>query len=260
MLEKLNPRRSPATVVTIIALIAALGGTAIAAGGFTSKQKKQVRKIATKVFNTNIGGASVAHAGSADTATKATKATEATKAVKATEATKASEATKAAKASDAEKLGGLAPAAYQRKIKQTCPPPESIAIVGEEGEVTCTTPVRAIRMTPAAGQNVAENLGNELQLLTVCHDGSLVAMHFQNLGSTAATLNWFYGDAEAARANGANIAGGNEESFSFVDTGPKRIEGQFIYSLPAAVMTINLHAFDGGTFCEVRGTVETASG
>jgi hypothetical protein len=25
-------------------------------------------------------------------------------------------------------------------------------------------------------------------------------------------------------------------------------------------MTINLHAFDGGTFCEVRGTVETASG
>jgi hypothetical protein len=254
MLEKLNPRRSPATVVAIVALIAALGGTAIAAGGLTGKQKKQVKKIATKVFNSNIGGASVAHAGSADTATKATKANEATK---ASQATKANEATKA---SNADKLGGLAPAAYQRKIKQTCPPPESMAIVGEEGEVTCTTPVRAIRMTPSAGENIAQNLGDELQLLTVCHDGALVAMHFQNLGSTAATLNWFYGDAEAARASGASIAGGNEQSFSFVNPGPKRIEGQFIYSLPAAVMTINLHAFDGGAFCEVRGTVETASG
>jgi hypothetical protein len=135
-----------------------------------------------------------------------------------------------------------------------------MAIVGEEGEVTCTTPVRAIRMTPVAGEVIAQNLGAELQLLTVCHDAGQVSMHFQNLGSTAATLNWFYGDAEAARASGANIPGGNEQAFSFLSSGPKRIEGQFIYSLPAAVLTVNLHAFDGGTFCEVRGTVETASG
>jgi len=111
-----------------------------------------------------------------------------------------------------------------------------------------------------AGEDIAQNLGDELQLLTVCHDGGQVSMHFQNLGSTAATLNWFYGDAEAARASGANVAGGGEQSFSFLSSGPKRIEGQFIYSLPAAVLTVNLHAFDGGTFCEVRGTVETASG
>ena len=113
-------------------------------------------------------------------------------------------------------------------------------------------------MTPSAGEDIAEDLGNELQLLTVCHDGIQVAMHFQNLGSTAATLNWFYGDAEAAHASGVNMNGGTEQAFSFVNTGPKRIEGQFIYSLPGAIMTINLHAFDGGTFCEVRGTVETA--
>ncbi len=182
MLQKLNPRRSPATVIAIVALIAALGGTAIAAGGLTGKQKKQVKKIATKVFNGSIGGASVAHAGSADTATKATKANEATRANEATKAKEATKANEATTAKDADKLGGLSAGSYQRKIAQTCPPPESIAIVGSEGEVTCTTPVRAIRMTPAAGEQIAENLGDELQLLTVCHDGGQVSINFQNIG------------------------------------------------------------------------------
>ena len=116
-------------------------------------------------------------------------------------------------------------------------------------------------MDPTAGENVAKNLGNGLQLLTVCHDSGLVGMHFQNIGSQAATLNWFYGDAEAARVSGANLSGGGgEATFSFLKPGPSRIEGQFIYSLPSVVMTINLHAFDGTTFCEVRGTAETANG
>jgi hypothetical protein len=260
MLGKLNPRRSPATLVAVIALIAALGGTAIAAGGLTGTQKKQVRKIATKVFKSNIGGATVAHAGSADSATKATTATKATEATKATTATTATTATKATTAIDAEKLGGHTAAEYQRKLKEGCLPPSSIAGLSQEGDVTCTTPVTAIRMTPLAGEAIAQSLGNGLQLLTVCHDGGPVGMHFQNIGSTAATLNWFYGDAEAARANGANVAGGSEASFSFLNPGPKRIEGQFIYSLPSVVMTINLHAFDGTSFCEVRGTVETANG
>jgi hypothetical protein len=257
MLGKLNPRRSPATLVAVIALIAALGGTAIAAGGLTGTQKKQVRKIATKVFKSNIGGATVAHAGSADSAAKATTATKATEATKATTATTA---TKATTAIDAEKFGGHTAAEYQRKLKEGCLPPSSIAGLSQEGDVTCTTPVTAIRMTPPAGEDIAQSLGNGLQLLTVCHDGGQVGMHFQNIGSTAATLNWFYGDAEAARASGANVAGGSEASFSFLNPGPKRIEGQFIYSLPSVVMTINLHAFDGTSFCEVRGTVETANG
>lgn len=251
MLEKLNPRRSPATVVAIAALIAALGGTAIAAGGFTAKQKKQVKKIATKVFDSNISGASVAHAGSADTASKASTANKADSATKANTATKSGEA---------EKLGGLGAAAFQRKIKGACPPPESLAVIGNEGEVTCTTPVRAIRMTPASGENQALNLGDELQLLTVCHDGGQVQMAFQNVGSTAGTLNWFYGNSEGAHANGASLPGGGESTFSFLSPGPTRIEGQFIYALPGAVMTVNLHAFDAGGFCEVRGTIEAANG
>jgi hypothetical protein len=78
MLSKLNPRRSPTLVIAIVVLIAALAGTAVASGGLTGKQKKQVKKIATKVFNKKISGATVANAGhatTADTATTATKAT-----------------------------------------------------------------------------------------------------------------------------------------------------------------------------------------
>ena len=102
MLRTLDPRRSPGTFVAVIALMAALGGTAIAAGGLTGTQKKQVRKIATKVFNGRIGGASVAHAGTADTATKATTADTATKATTADTATKATTATTATSADTAD--------------------------------------------------------------------------------------------------------------------------------------------------------------
>jgi hypothetical protein len=258
MKKALRSKLTYANVMATIAVFLVLGGgAALAAGTFTAKQKKQVGKIATKVFNAKIGGASVTHAGSADTATKATTAAKATESTKATTATKADIATKAA---DAEKLGGRTPAEYQRKLKAGCAPPTSIAGLSNEGDVTCTSPVQAIRMTPAAGEDIAQNLGNQLQFLVACHDGGNVSVHFQNLSSNPATLNWFYGDAEAARASGVNISGGGEESFSFLSPGPKRIEGQFIYSTPSSVMTINLHAFDGTTFCEVRGTVETANG
>ena len=118
MLSKLNPRRSPGTVIAVIALVAALGGTAIAAGGLTGTQKKQTKKIATKVFNGKIGGASVAHAGTANsavTATKATSAATATSANTAKHATTADTATKATtadtatKAADAENSAAASP-------------------------------------------------------------------------------------------------------------------------------------------------------
>jgi hypothetical protein len=255
MKKALPSKLTYANVMSTIAVFFLLaGGTALAASALSGKQKKQVGKIATKVFNARIGGASVSHAGSADTATKATTATKANEATKANTAAKATEATKAA---DAEKLGGRTPAEYQRKLKAGCAPPTSIAGLSNEGDVTCTSPVQAIRMTPAAGEDIAQNLGNQLQFLAVCHDGGNVSVHFQNLSSNPATLNWFYGDNAAAHASGSNIAGSGEQEFSFLGN---RIEGQFIYSTPSSVMTINLHAFDGTTFCEVRGTVETANG
>ncbi len=157
MLRKLDPRRSPGTFVAVIALIAALGGTAIAAGGLTGTQKKQVRKIATKVFNGRIGGASVAHAGTADTATKATTADTAAKATTATTATKATTATTATSADSADtadnatnatnatnagSLGGIPASSYQR----ACQPGAIAAHVYVKGSAafsatyTSTTP------------------------------------------------------------------------------------------------------------------------
>lgn len=81
-------------------------------------------------------------------------------------------------------------------------------------------------------------------------------MAFQNLSGTGATLNWFYGDGSSTSAAGVSLSAGNEQQFSFSGA---RIEGQFIWSVGTQVVTVNLHAFDGTSFCEVRGTAETAT-
>jgi hypothetical protein len=57
-------------MATLAVFLVLGGGTALAAGAFNGKQKKQVGKIATKVYNARIGNASVNHANSADTARK----------------------------------------------------------------------------------------------------------------------------------------------------------------------------------------------
>ena len=67
-------RPSPAMVIAIVALIVALGGTALA-GGFITKKK--AKKIAANQVNKLAPGLSVAHAGAADNATNATNATNA---------------------------------------------------------------------------------------------------------------------------------------------------------------------------------------
>jgi hypothetical protein len=253
MPSKLNPRRSPGTVVAILALVAALGGTAIAAGGLTGTQKKQVRKISNKVsnkvFSKRIGGASVAHANTASTASTANTAKKAETAAKAETADKAT---------DADRLGSRPAGDYQLKLQGSCPAPQAIEAIGQGGEVSCTPPaVKAIVVSPVAGENIAEDLGAGLQLLSVCHDGAVVSVRFQNLGASSANLNWFYGDGSTTSASGVTIIAGNEEAFSFAGA---RIEGQFIWSVGSTVMTVNLHAFDGTSFCEVRGTAETANG
>lgn len=126
MPKKLDPRRWHGTSIAVVALIAALGGSAIAAGSLTGTQKKQVRKIATKVFNGRIGGASVAHANTADTAARATTAdtaakattaataTQATTAIDAENAENADSANTAGSAGNAGNLGGFPASSYQR--------------------------------------------------------------------------------------------------------------------------------------------------
>jgi hypothetical protein len=101
-------------------------------------------------------------------------------------------------------------------------------------------------------------VGNGLQILTVCHDGGTVQISFQNVGGAqTANLNWLYSTGSAVNASGVAVTGGSEQAFPFLSA---RIEGQFIWSIGNVVKTVNLHAFDGGAFCETRGTVETANG
>ncbi|MGH2939116.1 MAG: hypothetical protein ACRDPE_13460 [Solirubrobacterales bacterium] len=264
-----------ANVMATIAVFLVLGGgTALAAGAFTGKQKKQVGKIATKVYNARIGNASVNHANSADTATKAataTKANEATKADSATTAGKATSATtadratsattadRATTAGDAERFGGKVPAEYQQKLKAGCLPPSAIAGISNEGDVTCAFPVTAISANPAAGVNAPIELGNGLRLLAVCHDGGLVELAFQNVGGAAAgQLGWISGTgAGNASVGQESLPGGSgEKDFVYLGTS---VEARIVYAISNQVMNINVDARDLTTSCEVRGTVSSVS-
>jgi hypothetical protein len=264
-------------IVAVLALIVALGGTAIAANvALTGKQKKESGKIAGKVFTKRIGGASVAHAKSAETANQAAKANEATKADtansantanSATTATRSDEATRAksatsadlaAKATDAEMLGGLAAGEYQHKLTEQCPAPESISTIDQQGNVTCnTTAVKAINRVLSAPDQFAFNLGNGLQLDVTCHDGGNTALHFQNLGSLA-HLSWFYTPSSGTTGSGVlSLNQGEEQTFSYA---AGQIGGQFIWSDGEGVDTVDVHALDRGATCEVFGTAVSVLG
>ena len=67
-------RPSPAMIVAILALIAAIGGTAFAASGLTGKEKRQTRNIAKQQVNRLASGLSVAKAKQATNADSATSA------------------------------------------------------------------------------------------------------------------------------------------------------------------------------------------
>jgi hypothetical protein len=91
------------------------------------------------------------------------------------------------------------------------------------------------------------------QVATVCHDGGAVLIAFQNIGSERATLNFLFSDGTTVTASGLILAPGREFQALYNN---KRIEGQFIFANTAGNTTVSLHAFDGGIFCETRGTVQ----
>jgi hypothetical protein len=115
-LKRLRPKLTYANVVSTICLFLALaGGTYAVAASQTKTIKKIVRGMAPSL--------SVAHAGSADTATNA---------------------------GDASKLGGSAAAAFQARINGTCPAGGAAQSVGQDGSLACggTNPLDG-SVTPA---------------------------------------------------------------------------------------------------------------
>ena len=84
-------RPSPAMVVAVVALVAALGGTALASptASTSALSKKKVKKIAKKQINKLAPGLSVANADTADKAENAETADTATSAIQAQNASTA---------------------------------------------------------------------------------------------------------------------------------------------------------------------------
>jgi hypothetical protein len=243
--------------IALLALFVALGGTTYAATALpkNSVGTKQLKKNAVtnlKIKNNAVNGAKVAN-----NSIKGADVLESSlgKVPSAASADQATSATNATHATNSDQLGGSPASNYQRRLLASCPK-AAIEAVGPGGEVACTTPVKAITMTTTGGYNLAQDIGHGLQLLTVCHDGGLVQMAFQNLGSDAATLDWIYSSYGTVSASGVVLAAGSgEQDFGFT---ANRIEGQFIFANGAGNTTVNLHALDGGMLagCEVRGTAE----
>ena len=116
--------------------------------------------------------------------------------------------------------------------------------------------ITAITETPASNNVIFTDLGHGLILISICRDGgqpnSLVAMDFHNGGTAVATLNFLFSDGTNVTANGLALQPLFGEFQAIYNS--KRIEGQFIFANPTGNTTVNLHAFDGGSFCEIRGT------
>jgi hypothetical protein len=105
----IQPRMpSPGILVAVLALVAALAGTAVAGTDATTSaiNKKKVKSIAAKQINKLAPGLSVASAETADSADSATRAQNATNATNATNAQRATNATNAQNASNARAVDG----------------------------------------------------------------------------------------------------------------------------------------------------------
>jgi hypothetical protein len=115
--------------------------------------------------------------------------------------------------------------------------------------------VTAIRNVPAAGSiPPANDLGHSLTLSTACHTPQ-VLVEFENFESGDITLNYFYSDGTTVNASGLVVGPSPQPGFQVLFEN-KRIEGQFIVAHAGGNTTVNLHAFDGGTFCEIQGTAQ----
>jgi hypothetical protein len=253
--------------IALLALFVALGGTTYAATALpkNSVGTKQLKKNAVtnpkikngavtgaKVADNSITGADVlesslgkvASSASADQATTANTATNATNATNATHAT------------NSDQLGGSPAATVQKRVTGTCPDVRAMAMIVPSGATNCAWGNNGITLTPlaGAGTNAFRALSlSSLFLVVSCHDSGLTQVGFYNNTAQAATLNWFYSDGTTVHASGSSLGDSNSNGHQSFDFGGARLEGQFILASDVGITTIKLHAFDGGTFCEVRG-------
>jgi len=161
---------------------------------------------------------------------------------------------------NADLLDGLDSSKLQRRVTGACANGTAISSVLQSGAVICTSAaVFPIDQSPPSGsQSYTDFLPSHLALFTICHEPSTEVV-FYNYGSSVAPLNWMFsqgGTTSTVNATGASVDPGTNLAFTFPGG---RLEGQWIFAEPGVVTTLNLHAFDGGSSCEVRGTAEVAT-
>ena len=117
-----SSRPSPAIIVAVLALVAALAGTALAAPGASTSaiSKKKVKKIATKQINELAPSLSVAHADTAESASTAETANT------------ANSATNAQSAGNANTLDGINSTGF---LRFGAPVPSGVTITGAFGDL-----------------------------------------------------------------------------------------------------------------------------
>jgi hypothetical protein len=264
--------------VAYVALVVALGtGSAYAAGQINGSDIKRNSIPGNRVRNNALTGKQInestlaqvpsakvaatagyakhaGHATSADTATSATNAGHATSADTASSAQHASTADRAA---DSDQLGGLAASAYQQRVTGTCS--SAVTSINQDGSVNCASPVVVPIDAILANPGASRMFVGDLELDFNCNvQGTGTNVLFLNDNTTSqATLNWFYWNLSASTAGGqAMPAGGGGSVFGFSGG---RIDGQFIYSIHnQEQITVNLHAIDQSSSCEISGTAEYA--
>jgi hypothetical protein len=258
LLGRIRSRLTYANVMSTLAVFGVLGGgTALASYVITSNS--QVGPDTISGHNPASGDHSNVISGSIDTADLAAGAVSTGKLAGGSVDTPkfAADAT----APNAAQLGGDPPSVYQRRITRTCGTRgRAITSVNPFGGVECSPRVvMPIAADPTPSQNAATNLSpSDLGLIENC--GGQTNIRFFNNGSQAGTLNWMFsegGTTSTVNATG-NVLAPYPASIDFNYAG-RRLEGQWIFSGGGAVTTVNLHAFDGGTSCEVRGTAEWAA-
>jgi hypothetical protein len=120
--------------------------------------------------------------------------------------------------------------------------------------------VNDIRLSGPQNTDRFQVISQNLSIYTSCFTpaaGGTKFVRFTNRSQATATLNWFFSNGSTVAANGTFLGPGSERDFGF---GGGRIEGQFIFSTPGEMITVNLHTFDAGDRCEVHGTAQTKLG
>lgn len=249
---------SPAFVVSLIALFVALGGTTYAATSLpkNSVGTKQLKKDAVTGAKIKDGAVTAAKINPAGLTVPNASQAGNSSLLGGFPANHFLPATGTAANSD--QLGGAAASAYQRRVTGTCN--TAVSAVNQDGSVACSSRVVVpidINLPEGIGSADGLNVG-DLAIIVDCENLNAnkdITFYNRTTSPSGATFNWLYSDG-ALNANGVALGIGNGSTVNFYG---KRIEGQFIYSVHnREEVTVNLHAIDLSSSCEVTGTAEYA--